>query len=79
MVNFTTYELRIIARKRGIKNYGNMSTEKLLSTLNKAEHKFKTLCENRLKQIAKMQNQSWDELEQIAKMRRITNYEKMSK
>ena len=53
MVNFTTYELRIIARKRGIKNYGNMSTEKLLSTLNKAEHKFKTLCENRLKQIAK--------------------------
>ena len=32
MVNLTTYELRLIARKRGIKNYQNMSREKLLST-----------------------------------------------
>ena len=32
MVNLTTYELRLSARKRGIKNYQNMSREKLLST-----------------------------------------------
>ena len=32
-----------------------------------------------LKQVAKMQNQSRDELEQIAEMRIIKNYKKMSK
>ena len=38
MVNPTTYELRLIARNRGIKNYQNMSREKLLSTLDESEH-----------------------------------------
>ena len=37
MVNLTTYELKLIAGKNGIKNYQNMSTEKLLSTLDELE------------------------------------------
>ena len=37
MVNLTTQELRLIAGKRGIKNYKNMSREKLLSTLDELE------------------------------------------
>ena len=32
MVNLTTYELRLIAGKRGIKDCKNMSREKLLNT-----------------------------------------------
>ena len=38
-----------------------------------------TLSQNELKQIAKMHDQSRDELEQIAKIRRIKNCEEMSK
>ena len=86
MVNLTTYELRLIAGKRGIKNYKNMSREKLLSTLDESEGNFKSISQNGLEQIAKMQNLSqnesnqWrDKLEQIAEMRKIKNYEKMSK
>ena len=65
MVNLTTHELRLIARKRGIKNYQNMPREKLLSTLNESEHIFKDLSQN--------------ELEQIAEMRHIKNYKNMSR
>ena len=36
VVNLTTHELRLIAGKRGIKNYQNMSREKLLSTLDES-------------------------------------------
>ena len=38
MVKLTPHELRLTAGKRGIKNYQNMSREKLLSTLDKSEH-----------------------------------------
>ena len=38
MVNLTTHQLRLIAGKRGIKNYQNMSRENLLSTLDEPEH-----------------------------------------
>ena len=93
MVNLTTHELRLIPGKRGIKNYQNMSREKLLSTLDKSERNFKSISQNGLERIAKMQNLSQNELEQmtkmrnlsqneleqIAKMRRIKNYKKMSK
>ena len=93
MINLTTYELKLIAGKRGIKNYQNMSREKLLSTLDESEHIFKNLSQNGLERIAKMQNLSqneleqitkmWNllqnELEQIAKMRRIKNYKNMSR
>ena len=91
MVNL--YEVKLIAGKKGIKNYKNMSREKLLSTLNESEHNFKNilqngleqiskmqnLSENELEQITKMMNLSQNELEQIAKMRHIKNYRNMSK
>ena len=37
------------------------------------------LSQNELNQIAEMHNQSRDELERIAKIRRIKNYEEMTK
>ena len=58
MINLKTYELKLIAEKRGIKNYRNMSREKLLSTLDESERIFKNLSQNGLKRIAKMQNLS---------------------
>ena len=79
MVNLTTYELWLIAGKRSIKNYQNMSREKLLSTLDESEGILENLSQNGLQRIAKMQNLSENELEQIAKMRRIKNYKNMSK
>ena len=54
MVNLTTYKLRLIAGKRSIKNYQNMSKEKLLSALNESEGIFENLSQNGLEQIAKM-------------------------
>ena len=41
--------------------------------------KMQNLSQNELNQIAEMSGQSRDELEQIAKIRRIKNYEEMSK
>ena len=41
--------------------------------------KMQNLSQNELDQVTKVQDQSPDELEQIAEMRRIKNYEKMSK
>ena len=38
-----------------------------------------SLSQNELNQVAEMHNQSRDELERIAKIRRIKNYEEMSK
>ena len=65
MINLTTQELRLIAGKRDVKNYQNISTEKLLSTLDVLELIFKDLSQNGLTQIAKMQNLSQNELDQI--------------
>ena len=93
MVNLTTHKLRLIAGKRGIKNYQNMSREKLLSTLDESEPHFKnisqnglepiakmkSLSQNEFEQIEKMQNLSQNELEKIAKIRSTKNYKKMSK
>ena len=93
MVNLTLNELRLTAGRRSIKNYRNISREKLLSTLDESESHFKTVSQNGLEQITKMQNFSQydldqiakmlnltqNELEQIAKMRRIKNYKNMSK
>ena len=79
MVNLTTYELWLIAGKRSIKNYQNMSREKLLNTLDESEGILENLSQNGLQRIAKMQNLSENELEQIAKMRRIKNYKNMSR
>ena len=93
MVNFATYELRLITEKRGIKNYQNMSREKLLSTLYESERilnglskngleriaTMQNLSQNELKEITKMQNLSQNGQEQIAKARDIKNYKNMSK
>ena len=43
IVDPTKYELKFIAKNRGIKNYQNMSREELLSTLDKSEHITKNL------------------------------------
>ena len=51
MVKPTKYELRLIVRNRGIKNYLNMSREKLLSTLDKSEHIIENLPKNGHKKI----------------------------
>ena len=67
MVNLTTNELKLIAGKRGIKNYQNMSREKWLSTLDESERILKNLSQNGFKRIAKMKNLSQNELEQITK------------
>ena len=37
MVKLTTYEVKLIAKNRGIKNYQSMSKEKLLNILDKSE------------------------------------------
>ena len=64
MVNFTVNELRLIVGRRNIKNYRNMSREKLLSTLDKAKYNFETISQNKLEQIANMQNLSQNDLDQ---------------
>ena len=92
MVNLTEHELRLVAKNRGIKNYKNMSREKLFSTLDETKRNLNTsekgskrikkvqnILQNELNQIMKMHDQSRDELKQIAKIRRIKNYKKMSK
>ena len=75
MVKLTTHELRLIAGKRGIKNYQNMSRETLLSTLDESECIFENLAQNGLKQIAKMQNLSQNELKQIIKVQNLSQNE----
>ena len=68
MVNLTTHELKLIAEKRGIKNYKNVSGENLWSTLAESKCIFKNLSQNGLERIAKIQNLSQNKLEQITKM-----------
>ena len=92
-MKLTKYEVKLIAKNRGIKNYQSMSREKLLSTLDKLEHITENLSKYGLNKIVKMQNLSLNELEkivemnnfsenklkQIAKARHIKKYEDMSK
>ena len=49
MVKLTTNELRLVARKRGIKNYKNMSKEGLLIALLKLEKSLTELQSNSAK------------------------------
>ena len=53
MVNVSEYALRLIARNRGIKNYKNMTREKLLSTLDEKERNLNTVSERGLNKIRK--------------------------
>ena len=79
MVKLTKYELKLIAKNRGINNYLNLSREKLLSTLDKLERITENLSKYGLNKIVKMQNLSLNELKQIAITRHIKNYKDMSK
>ena len=93
MENLTKYELKLIGGNRDIKNYQNMSKEKLWSAIIKSMRiiknfsqngldwftRMQNLSQNKLEQITKMQNLSQIELEQIVKTRRIKNYKDMSR
>ena len=73
MINLTKYELKLNAVNRGIKNYQNMSREKLLSTIVESELILKNLAKNGLEKIARMQNHSQNELKQITKMQNLNH------
>ena len=75
MVKLTTHELRLITRKRGIKNYKNISREKLSSTLDESERNLKNISQYGHKRIAKMKNLSRNELMQITKMQNLSKNE----
>ena len=65
MVKLAEYELKLIAKNRGINNYLTMSREKLLITIDKLERITENLSKYGLNKIVKMQNLSLNELEQI--------------
>ena len=93
MVELTREEYNLIAERQGIKNTQNMSTKKLINTLNRYDSKSEKLSEIGLGKIAKMQKISKnelnkaeklqrisiDELKTIARLRRIKNSEKLTK
>ena len=53
MENFTTDELKLIAEKRGIKNYQNMLRKKLIRALDKTKRNFNDITLKKLDRIAK--------------------------
>ena len=72
MVKITKHELRLTAKNRGIKNYLNMSRERLLSTFDKSEHITENLSKNGLNKIIKIQNLSLNDLKQIERLNDYT-------
>ena len=54
MVELTENKLRLIPKNKSIKNYQNMSKEKLSSTLNKLKSFTENLSKNGLKKIVKI-------------------------
>ena len=68
IIKLTKYEIKLIAGNAGIKNYQNMSKEKLLNVFVKSERITENLSQNGLEQIARMQNLSQNNLEQTTKM-----------
>ena len=71
MINLTKYELKLIGKNRGIKNYQNMSVEKLLDAILKYDCIAKNLLQNGQENIARMQNLSLNDLEQIERMNNL--------
>ena len=65
MENFTTDELKLIAERRGIKNYQNIIRKKLIRALDKTKRNFKDLTLKKLDRIAKIQNLSQDKQEEL--------------
>ena len=95
MVELTRKEYNLIAERRGIKKPQNMSTKKLINTLNRYDSKRKgeklskiglgkvakipNISENEVNQAEKLQRKSIDELKEIARLRRIRNRDKLTK
>ena len=98
-IEFTTKEYNLIAKNRGIKKPGKMSTKELLGILSRYDIKRKVNSNRRkilkmgLEKIAKKQNisknelckaeklldKSIDELKEIVRLRRIRNYDNLTK
>ena len=68
MVKLTKYEVKLIAKDRGIKDYQSMSRETLLGILDKSERNTENLSKYGLDKIVGMQNLSPNDLEQIERM-----------
>ena len=95
MVELTREEYNIVAKRRGIANPQNMSTKKLLNTLNRYDNRRKdgklseiglekianipNILENEVNQAKKLQRKSIDKLKEIARLRRIKNRDKLTK
>ena len=95
MVELTRKEYNLIAERRGIKKPQNMSTKKLINTVNRYDSKRKgeklskiglgkvakipNISENEVNQAEKLQRKSIDELKEIARLRRIKNRDKLKK
>ena len=87
MVERTREEYNLIKERRGIKKTQNMSTKKLINTLNRYDSKRKgeklskvglgkvakipTISENEVNQAEKLQRKSIDELKEIARLRQL--------
>ena len=72
MVKPTEYKQREAVKDNGIKDYKNMSKEKLLSTYDTIKRITKNLSRNGLNKIAKMQNLSLNQLEKIERMNNLS-------
>ena len=70
MINLSLIELKLIAKIRGIRGYGRMSEDKILSGLN-ASKSMKTIIE------IKKENLSLNELKLFAEFRGIKGYERI--
>ena len=95
MVELTREKYNLIEEHRGIKKPQNMSTKKLVNTLNRYDSKPKgekllkiglgkvakipNISENEVNQAEKLQRKSIDELKEIARLRRIKNWDKSTK
>ena len=53
MEKLTTEELKLIAEKRGIKNYQNMSRKKVIRALDKSKRNFKDIALTKFHQLQK--------------------------
>ena len=87
MVERTREEYNLIKERRGIKKTQNMSTKKLINTLNRYDSKRKgeklskvglgkvaripNISENEVNQAEKLQRKSIDELKEIARLRQL--------
>ena len=94
MVELTGEEYSLVAERRAIKKPQNMSSKKLLNTLNRYDSKRKgeklskitlekvakipNISENEVNQAEKLQRNSIGELKEIARLRRIKNRGKLT-